>query len=131
MTIKKCALFLACISFLGCASNKTTSSAQEGVSREELISSLISDGAIDEHTCKRVISFGKGKVSPEECKAKLPEANKHCLEITRKNVPENVSTEVEARLITQILMTCPMVKILNYPYSIIGGMPKIEFPEIL
>jgi hypothetical protein len=129
MIIKKYTLFMLCVSFLGCASNKATHSTQESASREELISSLTSDGTVDAHTCKRVASFGKGKISPEECKAKFPEANKHCLEVTRKNVPENITNEADGRLIAQILMSCPMAKILNYPYSIIDGKPKIEFPE--
>jgi hypothetical protein len=61
----------------------------------------------------------------------LPETNKYYLEIIRKNVTENITTESEGILITQILMSCPMATILDYPYSIVEGIPKIEFPKNL
>jgi len=119
--------FIAVIlTFLASCGSQPTKESSNSL-REVLIEEAYSDGVIDEHTCRRVQSYSEGKVSEEECKSRLPSVNEHCKNVVRENIPENPEDIESARNVARILMTCPMATILDYPYYVIDGMPRIDF----
>lgn len=99
----------------------------QGFERDEAIKGFYTS-EIDEHTCKRVAQFGKGEVSEEQCRSKLVSVNSECKSVIRNELPEHID-EKGSVLLVQIMMTCPFSKILNYPYSVVNGKPKIDFPR--
>jgi len=81
------------------------------------------------YTCRRVEGLGKATVSPAECAARVEPANAECIEIAKAKLPQ-VSTEDEAGFLVEILMTCPVAKVLDIGYIIDGRKIHIQWNEI-
>lgn len=118
------------IIFLAFAFSSVAYSNDEGAmkTRQEFVDWIFTDGLTDEHTCKRVAEFGKGRVSPESCKSQLPEVNAYCIAKAGKYVPNEIGLE-EENLLLKHFMTCPMAKILEYRHDIIDGKIYIKWSD--
>ena len=84
----------------------------EKVTRDYLLKNVIDMMQVNAHTCKRVQSMSKGVISDEQCKAKLVDVNKECMRLILKYVPSKPSGD-ETRGMVNILMTCPIAKIMG------------------
>ena len=96
--------------------------------RDEVIK-IVSDGDWSTHTCRRVEGLGKGTVSPEDCASRVNAANAECIKIAKGKFAQ-VTSENDARLLVEILMTCPVAKVLDIDYVIDGENIHIQWSEI-
>lgn len=103
------------------------SAAQESELVDVVVASVY-EGGVDDHTCKRVMSFAPEKMTFDECLSKAKEVNIVCETLARQHI-KSVLEEDETRKLVGILMVCPVAKILDYPIHIIDGEIKIEFPQ--
>ena len=107
--------------------NFATVSASQEMSRDEAMDMFYTPNT-DVHTCMRVKQLGKGAISEDECKSKLQAANSHCQSFIKKQIPETID-EKTGILLVQIIMSCSISKILEYPYAVKNGKPIISFPK--
>ena len=120
------------ILIIGIAMSLPCHASDDAVTGEEVrdqIIEAISDSERDEHTCRRVRELGKGTVSDEECIERLKIANAECLKIAKENVPR-VQVKHESKFLVEILMGCPVAKVLDIGLHIVDGKVHIQWEEI-
>jgi len=93
----------------------------------DIFIAMVYEGKVDDHTCKRVMSFAPDKMTINECLSKAEAVNPECEILARQHV-KSVVDENERRKMVEILMVCPVAKLLEYPYIFIDGDIKVEFP---
>jgi len=111
--------------FIGCM-NQVQALEQES-SLNSFIENSYQSKKIDEHTCRRVKSFGANIISKKECMQFTKIANSICENIAKEQVKINPS--VQGEKIARTVMVCPIAKILNYKTHIIENDMKIELPS--
>lgn len=99
----------------------------EKMARDQIIADIYSSELANKYTCDSVLKFSNGLISTNECKEKIPNINKICEDIAKKQI-QSLQDENEAKKLIQILVTCPVSKMLGYNYSIVNGVPTIEKP---
>ena len=96
--------------------------------REQVIQ-IVTDGNWQSHTCRRVQELGKQSVSLEECNSRVDAANAQCLELARLRVP-TVANADDATYLVEILMTCPIARVLGIGYVIDKRKIYIQWSEL-
>ena len=96
--------------------------------RDQLIAE-IQDERADNRICRRVREMGRGEVAEATCRSQLGVANAFCSALAREHTPSTPS-ESEARKLVEILMICPVAKILDLPFSIHNGKIGVRWSDL-
>jgi hypothetical protein len=96
--------------------------------RDQVIT-IVTDSDWNDHTCRRVDGLGKNTVSPSECRERLNSANSQCIELAKSKVPI-VLDEDQAKFLVDILMSCPIAKVLDIGYEFEGTKIHIQWSEL-
>ena len=115
------------IASLGFATAAHAVSASEF--RDQLIAETQGDKNTDDHTCRRVREFGKGKVTDERCRAQLESVNSQCRDVAREHIA-GVSSQTQAENLVGILMMCPIAVILELPFKVRDGKIGVKWSDL-
>ncbi len=88
----------------------------------ETITNIYDDFQANVFTCINVVKLSKGKVSKEECEKHLSSTNKECATLAKENI-KTVLSQNDALNLMDILVSCPVIKMMGKKYEIIDGKP--------
>jgi len=102
--------------------------AHEEMAMNQIINDIYKSDFTNQYTCDSVVLYSKGKITEKVCQDKLNQTNEHCASLAKTSVVA-LSTQEHAKDLVQILVTCPVAKMLGYPYEIINGKAVMQTPN--
>ena len=117
-------LFFTMIGTLSLA--KATMAKTEDPIMNEIIHNIYNSEVANGYTCDSVVLYSEGKITKQNCEAQLEKTNAQCASMAKSSLSA-LLTESDAKNLVQILVTCPVAKMLGHPYEIKDG--RAHMPE--
>lgn len=93
----------------------------------EVITNMYSSKKVNDYTCESVEKFSEGQMTKKDCEIALKQTNDKCASLARQQY-DYLDLNKEPEQLIKILVSCPVAKMLGYPYEIKNGKPEIQEP---